>query len=65
MADTFAGKHNSGDSDPTVKRGPGVEAAATPEFIGGHPGDADPTFTGYVKKRPVLGDTTVLTQVKP
>jgi hypothetical protein len=32
-------------------------------FIGGHPIGDEPTLLGYIKKRPALGDTTVLDQL--
>lgn len=59
MADVFAGKH-PGDPDPTVTRGPGIEAGAAPVFVGGQSGQANPTLQGYVKKRLPLGEGTVL-----
>jgi hypothetical protein len=61
MPDVFAGKH-TGDPDPTVNRGPGVEDGPEPVFIGGPA--VDPELLGYVKKRPVLGDVTVLDEIK-
>jgi hypothetical protein len=60
MPDTFAGKH-PGDADPTVRRGDGVEDGPEPVFIGGPA--IDPELLGYLKKRPALGDTTVLDQL--
>ena len=61
MPDVFIGKH-TGDPDPTVTRGPGIIAGPVPVFVGGQSGQAEPTLQGYVKKRPALGDITVLDQ---
>jgi hypothetical protein len=61
----FRGKHpdNQTGPDPTVSRGPGIVSGPSPVFIGGHPIGDEPTLLGYIKKRPALGDTTVLDQL--
>lgn len=56
----------AGYTGPVVKAGVGIDADTTATFVGAQTGQAAPTLQGYVKKRPVLGDTTVLTeQVRP
>jgi len=44
--------------------GEGITSGPTPVFVGVQAGQGDPTLQGYVKKRPVLGDTTVLDQLQ-
>ena len=53
-----------GYTGPEVETGDGVESGPAAVFFGAHSGQGDPTLQGYVKKRPVLGDTTVLDQLQ-
>jgi hypothetical protein len=50
----------AGYSNPSAREGDGVEPGPTPTFVGAQAGQVAPTLNGYVKKRPVLGDVTVL-----
>lgn len=54
----------TGYTAPAATPGKGIETGPTPVFVGVQAGQGDPTLQGYVKKRPVLGDVTVLDEVK-
>ena len=42
--------------------GEGIVSGPAPVFVGAEARQGDPTLQGYLKKRPVLGDVTVLDQ---
>lgn len=54
----------AGYSNPTASEGAGVVSGPEPTFVGAQAGQGDPTLNGYVKKRPVLGDVTILDQLQ-